>query len=166
MSSRVIIRTLKFCTSSVTTVCSALDILKLPCKKTGDNILVQDMSITVNGDNIYVNVFFDDSKKKDLFLRINSKIAEMERQLRVQSINRNKQEQERAFKEDEAYRVRQLKREEERLAYERQKLELEQRNFLEAKKASVIAKAKEKGYSVQESIEDGVIKLKLVKRIY
>lgn len=166
MSSRVIIRTLKFCTSSVTTVCSALDILKLPYKKTGDNILVQDMSIIVSGDNIYVNVFFDDSKKKDLFLRINSKIAEMERQLRVQSINRNKQEQERALKEDEAYRVRQLKREEERLAYERQKLELEQRNFLEAKKASVIAKAKEKGYSVQESIEDGVIKLKLVKRIY
>ena len=90
----------------------------------------------------------------------------MERQLRVQSINRNKQEQERAVKENEAYRIRQLKREEDRLAYERQKLELEQKSFIEAKKASVIAKAKEMGYSVKESIEDGVIKLKLIKRIY
>lgn len=166
MSSRVIIRTLKFCTSSVTTVCSALDILQLPYKKTGNNIIVQDMSIIVSGDNIYVNVFFDDSKKNALFFKLNSKIAEMERQLRVQSINRNKQEQERAIQEDEAYRVRQLKREEDRLAYERQKLELEQKSFIEAKKAAVIAKAKEKGYSVQESIEDGVIKLKLIKRVY
>ena len=166
MSSRVIIRTLKFCTSSVTTVCSALDILNLPYKKTGNNILVQDMSIIVSGDNIYVNIFSDDLIKKDLFFKLNSKIAEMERQLRVQSINRNKQEQERAVKENEAYRIRQLKREEDRLAYERQKLELEQKSFIEAKKASVIAKAKEMGYSVKESIEDGVIKLKLIKRIY
>ncbi len=166
MSSRVFIQTLKFCTSSVATVCSAIDILQLPYTKTGDNILVQDVPIIVNGNNIYVSVISGDTKTKDLFLKLNSKIAEMERQLREQSINRNKHEQERAAEEGEAYRIRQLKREEEQLAYERQKLDLEQKNFIEAKKASVIAKAKEKGYSVQESIEDGVIKLKLVKRIY
>ncbi len=166
MSSRIVARTLKFCTCSVNTVCSALDILQLPYVRQEKSILVQGMNINVNGEKIYVDIISGDLRKENLFLQINSKIAEMERQLRIQSINKNRQEQEIAAQESETYRARQLKREQDRLDYEQQKLQLEQKSFIEAKKSSIIAKAKEKGYSVQESVEDGVVKLKLVRRIY
>ena len=82
------------------------------------------------------------------------------------SIERNRLEQEKAKQEAEAYRVRQLKREEERLDYEKKQLELERQSFVEAKKRAIIAKAKGKGYSVEERAENGDIKLKLIKRIY
>lgn len=101
-----------------------------------------------------------------LFEKVNGKLSEIEAQLRVQEIERNRLEQERAKEEAEAYRVRQLKREEERLDYERKKLELERQNFVEAKKQAIITKAKTMGYSVEERTENGTVKLKLIKRLY
>ena len=64
------------------------------------------------------------------------------------------------------YGVRKLKKEEEKFLYEKKKAELEQEDFINAKKQAIILKAKEKGYSVKESVENGNIKLKLIKRIY
>jgi transposase len=101
-----------------------------------------------------------------LFNDINKKLAEIEAQLCAQNIEKNKFDQEKARLDESLFRFRQLKKEQDQLNYEKRKLELEQESFVEAKKQAIIEKAKERGYSVQERIENGVVKLKLIKRMY
>lgn len=166
MSSRVVITTKKFCTQSIANLCTAMDILRFNYEKTGNAILVGGCRIETAESIAYMRISEKNQAAMALFNKVNCKLAEIEAQLRIQNIEKNRLEQERAKQEEELYRVRQLKREEERLDYEKKQLELERQDFVEAKKKAIIAKAKEKGYSVEERKENGIVKLKLIKRIY
>lgn len=166
MSSRVIIGTLRFCTKSIDTLNMALNILHLSCSVSQKNIIVDGYTINAQEEVLYMQINPNDKKGFDLFNKINQKLSEIEVQLRFHGIEKNKREQEQARIDNELYLVRQLQNEQEKLAYEQRQLELEKTNFIEAKKQALINKAKEKGYSVQERVENGVVKLKLVKRIY
>ncbi len=166
MSSRVVIKTLKFCTTELCNLEHAMSILCLPYNITSKQILVGNLDIKIQNDSYYISV--DERNKTAIaeFNKINGKLAEIESQLRSQKIELAKLEQQKSREREQMYKVRQLKAEEDRLEYERKKLELEKQSFAESKKQAIIQKAKEKGYSVQETIEDGKIKLKLVKRLY
>ena len=166
MSSHVVITTKKFCTKSIDNLCIAIELLGYCYQKTNNAIVVNDCRIEVAGELAYMRISSENAKPLALFEKVNGKLAEIEAQLRVQNIERNRLEQEKAKQEAEAYRVRQLKREEERLDYEKKQLELERQNFVDAKKKAIIAKAKEMGYSVEERAENGTVKLKLIKRLY
>lgn len=166
MSSHVVVKTLKFCTKSKDNLILALDILKVPYVIEGKSIVVDRNTVDIYADAMCMNVKSNNARGFALFDRVNKKIAEIEAQIRTQEIERNAEAQKQAALDAEMYRVRQLKSEQERLAYERRKLELEQQSFVEAKKQAIIAKAKAKGYSVEERIENGTVKLKLIKRLY
>ncbi len=166
MSSRISIQTLRFCTSSIDNLCTALDLLNKSYKRTSSVITLEGCEINIEGNIAFMRISSRASQKAALFRQINGKLAELEAQLRSHAIEENRREQKRARLEDEAYRIRKLKSAEEQIAYEKKQLELEQADFVQAKRSAIIAKAKEKGYSVQERVENGVVKLKLVKRIY
>lgn len=166
MSSRIRIRTLKFSTEVKENLLHALNILQLKFSQSVDKITVQNSDIEVAGNIFYMRMRETNSQAFTLFNKINTKVAEIEEQLRMRQLEKNKLEQKAAAQEQLAFRERQLKREAEWLEYERARLELEQKNFIEAKKKAIINRAREKGYSVQEQVENGVVKLKLIKRIY
>lgn len=166
MSSRVVVLTKRFCTNSIENLCEAISFLGYSYEKTDSCILVDECSIETEGAFAYMRILASNTKAITIFNKINEKLAEIESQLRAQSIERNRLEQEQAKQENEMYRVRRLQREEKKLEYEKEQLELERQNFVEAKKKAIITKAKEMGYSVEERTENGVVKLKLVKRSY
>lgn len=166
MSSRVVVTTKKFCTKSIDNLCAALGLLGYRYQKTENAILLDKCSIEIADTIAYMRISDRNREALLIFDNVNSKLAEIEAQLRVQCIEKNKLEQEKAKRDAEMYRVRQLKREEERLDYEKRQLELERQNFVDAKKKAIIAKAREMGYSVEESVENGAVKLKLIKRLY
>ena len=166
MSSRVVINTLKFCSSNQLHLEHALKLLQYSYQTTANQIITKDLTIECKAGFFYVRIASNDSQGNLAFNTINQKLTEIEALVRQHSIEQNKKEQQEAMERSEQYRIRRLKAEEELLAYQRRQLELEQQSFVEAKKAALIAKAKEKGYSVQESFEDGKIKLKLIKRVY
>lgn len=166
MSSHVVISTKKFCTRSMENLCAAIEILGYDYQKIENAIFIEGCRIETAESFAYMNIAAGDNKALSLFQKINGKLSEIESQIRAQNIEKNRIEQVKAKQDAEMYRVRQLKREEERLDYERYKLELERRDFVDAKKKAIITKAKEMGYSVEERSENGVVKLKLIKRIY
>jgi hypothetical protein len=166
MSSRVVIKTLKFCVSCEENLTQSLDILNLPYTKSNGIMLVNGKGIEVQNDVFFMRVLANDRVGAQLFYRINSKAAEIESQLRALRVERNAVLQAEARESEEAYRVRQIQKEQDQLEYERKQLELERQNFVDAKKQAIVAKAKAMGYSVQERIDGNSVKLKLVKRIY
>ena len=166
MSSRVIIRTLKFCTSKIENLEHAINVLDLEYSRCDAFILVSNYKIITMNDTFYINVEQTDKVGLKLFNSINSKLAEIEEIIKTQEIVKLKREKENAEAEQEGFRIRRLKAEEDRLKYEREKLELEKKSYVQAKKQSIIEKAKSMGYSIQEQEENGVIKLKLIKRVY
>jgi len=166
MSGRIIIKTLKFCSSCIENLTHALDILKMSYSQQKECILIGERKIEILKGTMFMRMGFEDLASKELFQRINDKAAEIEIQVKAAESRRNQIEQEKARQSEEMYRVRQIQKEQDRLAYEQKQLELEKQNFVDAKKQAIILKAKSKGYSVQERIENGKVKLKLVKRIY
>ena len=167
MSSRVLVLTKRFCSRSIKNLCAAIELSGYGYKTTQSAIIVNGHRIEIGEEFFYIRMSEGATESSSkLFDKINGKLAEIEAQLKVQSIEKNRLEQERAKEREEAYRVRQLKREEERLDYERKQLELERQNFVDAKKRAVISKAKAMGYSVEERTENGTVKLKLIKRLY
>lgn len=166
MSSRVVVNTLKFCTTCVDTLVQAVNVLQLPIIQHTNAIIVNGKQIEVQNNLMFIRVRSDDSTTANLFYRINSKVAEIENQLRTIQAERNVVLQAEARAAEEMYRVRQIQKEQDRLAYEQKQLKLEQESFVQAKKQAIIDKAKTMGYSVQERVESGTVKLKLIKRIY
>ena len=166
MSSRVVIKTLRFCTSCIENLEHALRSHGIEYKKTENSISFASRTIHVRGDSFYMNVDSADSCGLKLFHDINSRLAEVEAVARKQELEKLTRERERAESLQEGYRIRRIKAEQERLAYEKAKLELEKQNYVEAKKQAIIAKAKSMGYSVEERNENGAVKLKLVRRVY
>lgn len=166
MSSRVVITTKRFCTKSIDNLCAAIALLGCSYQKTENAILMNKCRIEITDTIAYMRISERNREALQIFDSVNNKLAEIEAQLRGQCIEKNKLEQEKAKKDAEMYRVRQLKREEERLDYEMKQLELERQNFVDAKKKAIIAKAREMGYSVEERVENGTVKLKLIKRLY
>ena len=166
MSSRVVVLTKRFCTNSIENLCEAISACGYSYEKTNGGIFVDGCSIETKETVAYMRIWPTDTKSIEVFDRINRKLAGLESQLRAQSIEKNRLEQEQAKREEEMYRVRRLQREQKQLEYEQEQLALERQNFVEAKKKAIITKAKEMGYSVEERAENGVVKLKLVKRSY
>ena len=101
-----------------------------------------------------------------MFNDINSKLAEVEAIVKSQELARLERERKNAEAEQEAFKIRRIKSEEERIKYEKERLELERQSYVMAKKQAVIDKARDMGYSVKEHVENGAVKLKLVKRVY
>jgi len=166
MSSRVVVNTLKFCTTSMDILVQALNVLQLPIIQHTNAIIVNGKQIEVQNNVMFMRFRSDDSTTPNLFNRINSKVAEIESQLRAIQAEKNAILQSEARATEEMYRVRQIQKEQDRLAYEQKQLKLEQESFVQAKKEAIIQKAKAMGYSVQERVENGTVKLKLIKRIY
>lgn len=166
MSSVVVINTLKFCTCNVDEIKYALKVLHLDFSEECDRLVIGTHEILQAGQSYYMEVINVDQEGLQLFDIVNKKLAEIAATVKRQQIKENQREQEEARQKEEMYRVRQLRRQEEELEYEKKQLELEQESFVSAKKQAIIIKAKEMGYSVQETQENGKVKLKLVKRIY
>ena len=166
MSSRVVIKTLRFCTSSIENLQHAIKLLKLESDIKGNRLTVANSVIEIAGDVFYMNIASTDADRLQLFRNINFKLAEVEAMVKNQELAKLQRERENAEAEQESFRIRRIKAEEERLRYEKEKLELEKQSYVQAKKQSIIEKAKSMGYSIQEHEENGVIKLKLIKRVY
>ena len=166
MSSRVVIRTLKFCTSKIENLEHAIKLLNLDCTLLDKHFLVSNHRIEISNDVFYMNIANTDAIGLNLFNNINSKLAEVEALVKNQELARLKRERENAEVEQEGFRIRRIKSEEEKIRYEKEKLDLEKKSYVNAKKQAIIDKAKSMGYSIQEHEENGVVKLKLIKRVY
>ena len=145
MSSRVIINTLKFCTKEKRNLLYCLDCL-------GKKYVEQNNRIIVEGSQ--------------LFSLVNSKLAEIEKQLVFRKEEENKLLILKAQQENALYEARKLKKLDEEYQRDQLRLELEKKSYVDAKKQEIIRIAKEKGYSIEEKLENGKIQLKLIKRIY
>ncbi len=166
MSSRIIIRTLRFCTCQIKNLEHTLKLLNYEYTLNEKCIIVNNEHIIIGENDFYMQVDSRETKAIEMFNRINSKLAEIEQMVKAQELIRLSQEQENAEVEMEAYRVRRIKAEKEKITYEKERLELENKSYIEAKKQSIIAKARSMGYSVEEKMENGAVKLKLIKRVY
>lgn len=166
MSSRVVIKTLKFCTSKIENLEHAIKLLNLDHTLVDNYLLVSNHRIEIKNNTFYMNIAISDTVGLNLFNSINSKLAEVEAIVKNQELARLKRERENAEAEQEGFRIRRIKSEEEKIRYEREKLELEKKSYVDAKKQAIIDKAKSMGYSVEERSENGAVKLKLVKRVY
>ncbi len=166
MSSRVVIRTLKFCTSKIENLEHAIKLLNLDCTLVDNYLLVSNYRIEIRNDTFYMNIATSDTVGLNLFNNINSKLADVEAIVKNQELARLKRERENAEAEQEGFRIRRIKSEEEKIRYEKEKLDLEKKSYVNAKKQAIIDKAKSMGYSVEEHVENGAVKLKLVKRVY
>ena len=166
MSSRVIIRTLKFCTAKIENLLHAIKLLDMEYNSLDKCIAVSKYKIEILNNTFYMNITNTDSVGLKLFNDINSKLAEVEAIVKSQELARLERERKNAEAEQEAFKIRRIKSEEERIKYEKERLELERQSYVMAKKQAVIDKAKGMGYSVEEHVENGAVKLKLVKRVY
>ena len=166
MSSRVVIRTLKFCTSKIENLEHAIKLLNLECTLLDKHLLLSNHRIEISNDTFYMNIANTDTIGLNLFNSINSKLAEVETIVKNQELARLKRERENTEAEQEGFRIRRIKSEEDKIRYEKEKLDLEKKSYVNAKKQAIIDKAKSMGYSVEEHVENGAVKLKLVKRVY
>lgn len=110
-----------------------------------------------SGEYKTVNAFLSAVEKA--YQRIyKEKLAELERQRLEAERKRQEQliEQERLRLEAEAKRIEEEKR----------RLEQERKAFVESQKKAIIAKAKQKGYAIQETYVKNKVKLVLVKNTY
>ena len=101
-----------------------------------------------------------------LFSLVNSKLAEIEKQLVFRKEEENKLLILKAQQENALYEARKLKKLDEEYQRDQLRLELEKKSYVDAKKQEIIRIAKEKGYSIEEKLVNGKIQLKLIKRIY
>ena len=166
MSSRVVIKTLKFCTSNIENLQHAIKLLNLESNCVDNCLMVSNSRIEIANSAFFMNVATTDIERLQLFNNINSKLAEVEAMVKNQELAKLKRERENAEVEQEGFRIRRIKSEEEKIRYEKEKLELEKKSYVNAKKQAIIDKAKSMGYSIQEHEENGVVKLKLIKRVY
>ena len=166
MSSHVKINTVNFCSQTLDNILHSLKVLGYTYQVNKNSISVGNFVIEINREYYYMRISDNDQSTRNFFSLLNKKLADVEIMVQKQSIEQNRQQQEEAKKNEENYRIRRLKAEENQLKYQKEKFELEKISFVEAKKQAIIAKAKEKGYSVKETVEDGKIKLRLIKRVY
>lgn len=166
MSSHVRILTLKFCTCDLRTLTYALEKCGESYEMRGDNIVLSDCTIEKLGSSYFIRVTQYETGAIQKFKEINSAVAEAESKLRELKIEEQKALAEQARINMEMFKVRQIKKEQDQLEYDRRKLELEKQDFVMAKKMAIEAKAKAMGYSVKETVENGKVKLMLVKRVY
>lgn len=166
MSSRVIINTLKFCTKEKQNLLYCLKLLDKRYVEQENNLLVEGQTIFCGNNVYYMNIESTNLEASRLFSVINSKLAEIEKQVLIRREEDNKRLIERAQQENSLYEARKLKKVSEDYQREQLRLELEKKNYVDSKRQEVIRIAKEKGYTVQEKVEAGKIKLKLIKRIY
>ena len=166
MSSRAVIRTLRFCSRSAENLTHALKLLGLDFEKREKSVSVEGRTIVIGEGCLYMQLYSDDIAGISLFSKINARLSRVEQICREEELSRLERERERALEEEERHRVRRIQAEKDRLEYEREKLALEERSFVEAKKQAIIKRAREMGYSVEEREENGAVKLKLIKRIY
>ena len=166
MSSRIVIRTLRFCTAQIKNLEHTLKLLNYEYTLAPKCITVNNKQIIVGENALYMQVDSREIEAIKMFNRINSKLAEIEKMVKEQELIRLNSEREIAEAEMEAYRVRRIKTEAEKVQYEKERLELENKSYMEAKKQAIIEKARNMGYSVEEKVENGAVKLKLIKRVY
>ena len=166
MSSRVIINTLKFCTKEKQNLLYCLGLLNKEYVEQGGNLILEGQTIFCENDVYYMNIESTNIEANRLFSVVNTKLAEIEKQVLFRKEEENKRLIERAQQENSFYEARRLKKANEEYQREQLRLDIEKKNYVDAKKQEIIRIAKEKGYSVQEKVEDGKIKLKLIKRIY
>jgi len=166
MSSHVVINTMKFCTCDTSILETALKALTIQYGICNGTIVVNQHKIESLGNNLFMRIDSEDRATTNLFSKINSKVAELEIELNELKRQQYCIEMETARQDSKAYQVRHIKKEQDDLARQNEKLKLEREDFVDAKKQAVILKAKSMGYSVQESVENGTIKLKLIKRVY
>lgn len=166
MSSHVRILTLKFCTCDIKSLTYALDKCGESYEIEGDRIRLTDCTIEKLGASFFIRTSGYQTSVMQKFKKINSMVAEVESRLRELKIEEQKALAEQARINMEMFRVRQIKKEQDQLEYDRRKLELEKQDFVMAKKMAIESKAKAMGYSVKETVEDGKVKLILVKRVY
>ena len=125
MSSRIIIRTLRFCTCQIKNLEHTLKLLNYEYTLNEKCIIVNNKHIIIGENDFYMQVDSRETKAIEMFNRINSKLAEIEQMVKAQELIRLSQEQENAEAEMEAYRVRRIKAEKEKITYEKERLELE-----------------------------------------
>lgn len=166
MSSRIVINTMKFCTCDPSILESALKLLKIDFEVCNGTTIINQRSVESIKGNLFMRIDSEDSITTGLFLKINSKIAELELEINELKKQQNEIDTIAAQQNSKAYQIRQLKKEQEALKRQEEKLKLEREDFVDAKKHAIVNKAKAMGYSVQESVEDGTVKLKLIKRVY
>ena len=94
MSSRIVIRTLKFCTSKIENLEHAIKLLNLDCTILDKRLLVSNHPIKISNDTFYMNIANTDAIGLNLFNSINSKLAEVEAIVKNQEIARLKRERE------------------------------------------------------------------------
>lgn len=166
MSSRVIINTLKFCTKEKRNLLYCLDCLGKQYIEQNNSIIVENQTIICGNDVFYINVDTRNVAGNQLFSIINGKLAEIEKQLAFRKEEENKLLILKAQQENALYEARKLKKLDEEYQRDQLRLELEKKSYVDAKKQEIIRIAKEKGYSIEEKLENGKIQLKLIKRIY
>lgn len=166
MSSRVIINTLKFCTKEKRNLLYCLDCLGKKYVEQNNRIIVEDQTINCEKDAFYMNVDTRNVVGSQLFSLVNSKLAEIEKQLAFRKEEENRLLILKAQHENALYEARKLKKHNEEYQRDQLRLELEKKSYVDAKKQEIIRIAKEKGYSIEEKLENGKIQLKLIKRIY
>lgn len=166
MSSHVVVTKQVFCTRNEKNLCYCLELLGMQYLVDTNRILIKDFLIQKLNDTFYMEIVNGRNIEQSFFHNVNCKLAEIEQQAKQLEIKNNERLQEEAKNKEESFRLRKLKTEAEQLIREEQRLALERECYIEAKKQAIIAKAKEKGYSVQETVDNGTVKLKLIKRIY
>ena len=166
MSSHVRILTLKFCTCELKNLTYALEKCGESYEIVGDRIRLTDCVIEELGTSYFIRTKDNQTSVIQKFKQINSTVADVESKLRELKIEEQKALAEQARINMEMFKVRQIKKEQDQLEYDRRKLELEKQDFVMAKKMAIEAKAKAMGYSVKETVENGKVKLMLVKRVY
>lgn len=166
MSSHVVVTKQVFCTRNEKNLCYCLELLGMQYLVDTNRILIKDFVIQKLNDTFYMEIVNGRNIEQSFFHNVNCKLAEIEQQAKQLEIKNNERLQEEAKNKEESFRLRKLKTEAEQLIREEQRLALERECYIEAKKQAIIAKAKEKGYSVQETVDNGTVKLKLIKRIY
>ena len=90
MSSRVIINTLKFCTKDKRNLLYCLDCLGKKYVEQNNRIIVEDQTINCEKDVFYMNVDTRNVVGSQLFSLVNSKLAEIEKQLVFRKEEENK----------------------------------------------------------------------------
>jgi len=166
MSSHVRILTLKFCTCDLKTLTYALEKCGESYELKGENIVLSDCVIEKLESSFFIRVADYETGIIKKFKEVNSTVADAESKLRELKIEEQKALAEQARINMEMFKVRQIKKEQDQLEYDRRKLELEKQDFVMAKKLAIETKAKAMGYSVKETVENGKVKLMLVKRVY
>ncbi|KQM10182.1 hypothetical protein AOA81_04730 [Methanomassiliicoccales archaeon RumEn M2] len=134
MSSHVRILTLKFCTCELKNLTYALEKCGESYEIVGDRIRLTDCVIEKLGTSYFIRTEDYRTSVIQKFKQINSTVADVESKLRELKIEEQKALAEQARINMEMFKVRQIKKEQDQLEYDRRKLELEKQDFVMAKR--------------------------------